>query len=341
MQGESNENEKSIYFNLHTDTGSCSAIYIVVQCVRKKGEGSLFLLVAASIVMKPSFKNRWANTIISHGFAAALAVINLGGFYILSQQMSDRGYEKAILAIADENEVDTIFVYNNPAIAYNLRAMDLEKDSVGVTCESGYMAVNEWGYYASCAENAASDKPNILICQDTQFAKLPEYVKKAYTPVDTETFGNGHNGYYAQTSPWDYLYGMPLATESRSVDFPYTNGYGYSGVIDDNGCLVADADDQGIVLISPNCVTPPGLYDVTVVYEIQDAGSEGSAVALEIAANNGENVLLSGELPANETSFTLKNVNILSEFELIFIIRKNGDSVVSIQKLIFERIDNE
>ena len=85
----------------------------------------MFLLVLSSAVMNAPFSNRWLNTALSYGFFAAIVIINLCGFYLMPQNLNDRGYEKAILRVADANDVDTIFVYNNPAIPYNLRAMDI------------------------------------------------------------------------------------------------------------------------------------------------------------------------------------------------------------------------
>ena len=351
-------------------------IIVITQCCKKKGSGSLiraflcvllvnmavllltntsysekifeyryhlmwcimFLLVLSSAVMNAPFSNRWLNIALSYGFFAAIVIINLCGFYLMPQNLNDRGYEKAILRVADANDVDTIFVYNNPAIPYNLRAMDINKESIGVTHTAGYAAINTWGYYSAISENNTLDKPNILICQDTQFELLPPYIKDDYTLVDTDTFGNGHNGYYAKTSPWDYQCGMPLASEKCAVDFPYTKGYVYSGIIDDKGCLISDTDDQGYVLCSPNCVSAPGLYTMTVIYDILDPGTDTVAAVMDIAAHNGETSLLSAELPTDQNSFTLENINILSAFQLKFRIWKSNDSVISIQKIIFERV---
>ena len=61
-------------------------------------------------------------------------------------------------------------------------------------------------------------------------------------------------------------------------------------------------------------------------------------VELEIASQNGSQVLLSEKLAANQDAVTVSNVNILSEFNLNVQVRKNSPGVISIHKLIFERI---
>lgn len=297
-----------------------------------------FLLVLASIVMNPSFQNKWLNNCIRYGFVCALVLINLAGYYSLYHS-GDGGYEKAIVQVAEERAVDSIFIYNNPSIASNLRVIDMEKNSSSVTYEPGYMAIHEWGYYDFCADNDGTNTPNILICQDTQFQAMPAYVRDEYILVDTETFGRGHNVYYAERSPWDYRCGVPTSDRTTSVDFPYTKGYIFMGGIDEEGSLIAGQDNEGYVLCSPNCSTKAGRYNVTVVYEILEAGEEGPMAVLDIATDNGETSLIRAEMPEEGTSFTIENIDITADVELKFRIWKSESSVLSIQKLIFERVE--
>jgi len=354
-----------------------SIIFVVRECIRRKGCGELtrmficiflvnmgvllitntsysekmfecryhmlwcvaFLIFDALVVGKPTFRNPWINRVITWGIVAVVAVINVGGFYYLKCQLDEKNYEEKILALAETSEVDTIFVYDKPSIAYHLRAMDLEKTCVGVTYEKGYIAITSWGYYQACTENASSDSPNILICSETAFAGLPSYVRNTYRLVDENTLGEDRNVYYGEHSPWDYGYGFPLASEERSVDFPYTKGYTCSGIIDDNGCLITDRADHGVVMASPNSKVLPGNYRVTVVYDVLEE-AEDTAVSLELTAHNGKTILLSGQMPIDQNSYTLEGIRIESEFELQVQIVKSADCKILVEKLVFERIPN-
>ena len=307
--------------------------------------GVMFLLVAGYALMgKISWGNPVMNKCVTIAATAAIVLINVLGFRSMQTMDSNnenKGFEKTIIATAEKENVESIFIYDRIETAAMVRAVvcsvELDKYCASVSYNNGYMQMSPYDYYVHYFDNSNSGNANIMMCPPSTFAALPEFVQNTYTLVDDHTFGSGMYVYRAEKSVWDGISGLPLPGESKSVDFPYSSGYAYNGIIDETGCLLADAKESGFVLWGPSTAAVPGTYNITVVYKVQEVG-DGEPF-FDIAANSGQTVVIREKLSNDAESYTLQNVEISGTPVLEFRVWKPAGSVMQIEKIIFERVE--
>lgn len=299
----------------------------------------MLMIVAYAVTNYQAWSNRLLQRLLCWGMVLLMIAINVTGFREVFTFKDGKGYEKRILALADEWDVDHIILYNDTGSLYSLQAMDPNRTTVSFACFDGQMTANNLDTYFYTGENSYSGGRHLFLCAIWEFETLPEYVKSSYTLIDDSIVapGSGHNVYYAEESVWDCVSGLPASDLDIAVDFPYSRGYSYNGEINELGQLVSKSEEDGFVLWGPYINAVAGVYDITVEYHIEKSSTKPAF--FDICANSA-NVVIRQNLSADQDSVTLKEVSITGSAPLEFRIWQYADGEIVIDRIVFERVSN-
>lgn len=156
----------------------------------------LLLTTAASIdsIKYVRLKNLTIFTII-----CMVALINLGGFKSAFAEADRTALERQILRIADEEELNTIYMYNMPEEAATIKVLDYNKSCISVTYVVDYVYRSTEDYFENYEDYAIFDERHLFACTPDYFELIPDVIKEVYDPICT--IGNVQI-YIGHENPW-------------------------------------------------------------------------------------------------------------------------------------------
>lgn len=284
------------------------------------------------------WKNKVLQRILCWGLILLVAGINISEYNVLSKYGEGKKYERAVLLLADEYGAENIIAYNNSGSMYSLQAMDPNRNTVSYWYDEDKLYADILDTYYYSAENVYSGGKHLFLCPIWEFDSLPEYIKNSYVLISDDIVAarSGHNVYYADHSMWDGYSGLPAEKMSKSVDFPYSPGYEYKGVINEEGRLVVESDEDGYVLWGPFRNAVPGVYNITLEYDIVKDGLQ--VAFFDVSTDMGENILIRQPLINDKNAVTLESVSITGYAPLEFRVYQYADGSMIINRIVFERI---
>lgn len=110
-------------------------------------------------------------------------IINYGGFNIMTSEITGHDFEKEIIEFANEEDLNTIYVYNMPNEASTIRVLDIEKSCMSVTYVVDHVYTSTDNYYEDYSSYYVYDERHLFICPRDCFEPLPEDIKSCYTEV--------------------------------------------------------------------------------------------------------------------------------------------------------------
>lgn len=338
----------------HTYIVMVAAVNILILSVTDTSYGSatfehryhilwvvMALIGVSMTIMDAAFwgPDRFVTNAVFSGIIIVVIAMNVLGFRMIDNvdaKNGDKGFEKAMMAVAKKNNTNSVLVYNWSDSPSVITLIDPEMHSAYITSKDGQTYIVSYDYYLSYTENAKMTS-HVVICTQEFIDAMPDYLRSCYTLVDSETFGGGINAYYASENMFDTISGLPLAADDRSIDFPYSPGYRSVGKLDETGRLIADTEESGFVLYGPNTPAVEGVYNITLEYEVLKSGERNSF--FDICTNSGQQVILRSNLSNDATSFTFENVDITGSAPLEFRVWKPGDATIVIKRIVFEQVN--
>lgn len=272
--------------------------YHIIWCV------PLLLCVAET---KEYFSDPWFNKLAQVCLVVILVIVNYDGFSKLNKQVGFDDICYAVMSEANEQDAESIFLYDHPIEAHVMKALDTDIFCTSARLsDNGSMQLDIDDFYFEAAENGYASDRNILVCTQEEFSNLPSYITSSYR--HTSDLYNGWSVYYSDHNPWDGRSGLPVASSNKSKDFPYSPGFSSSNNFNDNGDLVISDADKGFVLRGPYTSTVKGTYDITLHYDLKSAGK--SMPYFSISVNNGAETFGKIYLSPDQNSITLENISI-------------------------------
>lgn len=294
----------------------------------------MLVFVADHVIRDKNFENKWLYRCIVCGLLMGMFLINADGFKLCLQGYSDNTFVDKTIDIADDLDAGAVYMCNMANNSHILRAKEPDLYCVNIKVENEdephiSLSGNIYNYYSDIP--TAVEK-NIMIATDEEFEKMPEHIKKAYSLLD-EVEGE-HNAYFSSVNYWDGRSGFPAESVDMSVDFPFSDGYQYQGIISDEG-LLESGKEEGVVLCSPNMSSSVGNYDIILNYDILQPGQGDCYV--EVTADEGKTVLKKEYLQEDADQIVLSNLQIENNMAVQVRLWKSSNAVIEVGKIIYIR----
>ncbi len=299
----------------------------------------MLIFIADCIGTKKNFENKWLYNCVVSGLIIGLLLINAGGFKYCLKDYSDNGIVEKAVAIAEDLDVRAVYMCNMETNSHILRAKEPDIYCVNLKMEeeegNPYISLigNIYSYYS---DNSIADKNNLLIATNEEFVRMPKYIRKAYSLL-CEVEGE-YNAYFSTINYWDGRSGLPAASVDVSIDFPFSNGYQYTGIINDEGMLVSGGGQSGIVLCSPDTSSSEGIYQISLKYGIL-ASEKAESCYVEIVTDGGQTVLIKEYLSENSNEIVLSNIQIKKNMPIRVQLCKSNNTVIEIEKITYQRMN--
>ena len=299
--------------------------YHIVWCV------SMILFISE---MFDFAEQKWITKLINIVFLVTIILINVSNFEKLYKQSGCEKRDNEILSVADQYDIDTIYLYDMPTDAHVIRSINTNVYCVSATINDNNVNIDVGDFYYDYADNAVGSGKNLLVIKEKHFQKLPEYIKEAYTQEDI-VIGK-YNVYVSEKNPWDGKSGLPGKDSKKSIDYPYSAGFtSTGGVIQENGTLAIKNAEEGYVFCGPYTATRKGTYNIKIYY---DSVNTPENTFFDVCVNDGENELAKEKI--NEYGVTeMKNIE-FSDGQ-IFAVRlwMPENAEIKIVKIEYERVE--
>ncbi len=112
----------------------------------------------------------------------ALAV-NVGGFNKIKEETHGTDYVHEIMERAEQENLNTIYVYNMPDEAAMIRVLDLDKSCMSVTYVVDHVYTSTDNYYSDYSSYYTYDEQHLFVCSQECFEPLPDDIKACYTQI--------------------------------------------------------------------------------------------------------------------------------------------------------------
>ena len=227
---------------------------------------------------------------------------------------------KEIIALMDEEDINTAFTINLTDLTANLRLEDTSRVFETYMPEDGF--VDNHIFYLSERDRSAFSDKNILLCLEGEFEQCPGYIRESYEKA-------GEAGPYdimlSESCPIDGVAGIPLSDRDSSVDLASACGMFFKGELDGRGYL--HTDRKGVVLQSPEFYS-----DGARAYRLScELEGEKDGLSLELY-KNGE---LMGTYEAGGADPEIEALLPGEEGTYSYIIRKEGKDPAVIGRILF------
>ncbi|MBQ7766463.1 MAG: hypothetical protein IJ397_06455 [Lachnospiraceae bacterium] len=112
-----------------------------------------------------------------------VAFINIGGFDKIPEETHGTDYVRGIIDVAEQENLDTIYVYNMLDEAAAIRALDLDKSCMSVTYVIDHVYTSTDNFYTDYSMYYTYDEKHLFVCSQECFEPLPEDIKACYTQI--------------------------------------------------------------------------------------------------------------------------------------------------------------
>ncbi len=262
---------------------------------------SLFSLFLLSAVFFSKYAKKYLNCALMLAIVFAILGLDMYGDYLYLQKKINYDELSQIEQVVDEYDSPVVYTYGTDINLEmcNLRVID--NDKVYRIMEDSYNTYRLWGDYTHYRDVAEYTGENCLVATSVAFDTLPDYLKNAYTPVNT--IGK-YTVYYSETNVFDLTNEMQLG---YSKDLPYSFGYTVKrGKFDEKGSWVTNGK-KGYCLYGPGVATVSGKYDVILNYEMLEEGLKECYFDICI---DGNTVLEKVKLDKDSSKAVLKGIEI-------------------------------
>lgn len=155
----------------------------------------LIVTVASLDCLKYVYLKRMV-TIVAMGVAI---LINIGGFDSVFTKTNTLKFEKEIIEIANEKELDTIYFYSMPQEAAAVRVLDYDKNCMSVTYIDDYVLPATENYFENYYEHYDFNGETLFVCDPSYLYAIPKEIMNVYTQIGNL---NGVNLYIGSENPW-------------------------------------------------------------------------------------------------------------------------------------------
>lgn len=159
--------------------------------------GAMLLLAAVAAIESIEYVR--LKKLVLFGIVLMALIINLGGYNAIFQKVPTNVFEHEIIEFADENDIDTIYLYNMPSEAAAIRVLDLEKSCMSVYYYDDKIYSITDNYYEDYSSYYTYDERHLFICSPENFELLPDEMKACYPELIILENGCAYIG---SENPW-------------------------------------------------------------------------------------------------------------------------------------------
>lgn len=181
---------------------------VMILCVTRYGAviyeyryhiiwGALLLIVAAASF--DSIVHARLKNMVFLGVLFMAIMINVGGFNGIFQKTTATDFEREIISFADENNLDTIYLYDMSSQAATIRVLDIDKSCMSVVYVDGKVYPKTDNFYEDYSTHYDYDDKHLFVCTPESFELLPDEIKNCYS--DEIVLDAGYV-YIGSKNPW-------------------------------------------------------------------------------------------------------------------------------------------
>lgn len=295
--------------------------YHILWCVL------MLLFISSTIQQKKRYQNNWLEICVVYGFLGLLVLINGSGFARVFTAGEEKNNEAQIIEWARELQVETIYIYDDIDTANIIRALAPDMYCIETKYIDGSVVMTVGDFYRDYGDRGHAQNTNMLVCNPDELKNLPIYMQDEYTPV--AELENGDNLYYADENYWDGAVGFPTENSSKSIDFPYSNGYSFSGFVTEEGKVLLNGDEN-LALSSPELMALRGNYDIELKHKVIQKGVSDSVFRI---MNNTDGAILAEMVLSNDIDRNISQtyLSIPDNRNIVIQIHKDPQAVIEVE----------
>ncbi len=143
--------------------------------------GAMLLLVTVASVEVIKYE-RLKNMVLLALLSMAV-LINLSVFKTVFEENHETDFEEEIIRMADEADLNTIYVYNMPDEAAAIRVLDVDKNCMSVTYVVDYVYTSSENYFEYYYDYYDYEENHLFVCPPELLEPLPEEIRECYVEI--------------------------------------------------------------------------------------------------------------------------------------------------------------
>lgn len=284
----------------------------------------VFAMLLASMQLEEWLKgiNIVYKSCVQGAVVLVLAIVTVGCQHNVTLQAKN-GYNDtvAICEAIQSLDVESVYFLCDKDLQGTARLIDSEHTYCGYDKDSRKFVV--YDYYKATTDRASHEDKNALVLyiNETPDMYLPSYIADSYTKAVTVGW---YDIWCAKENKLDGMSGLPIAPNKSSIDFFFTEGYGYDAehaFINGNGELELLGTGEYMVQ-SPVLYSSNAEYDVILEYEcLQD---NGNTVIGDLDILMDGKIAGHAELTSDSIQISLENVSFAGNQAAVGITIREG-----------------